>query len=285
MTTANDFRVIRVLDSLLTDRWCITPDAHKSRTETFKATALSQPQAHPVMEQRRPYAVMGDVAVIPVEGVLYRKFSDNLYERAYDVTSTDVLQRTINVAADDDEVSAILMAFDSPGGVVSGIREAAQCVRYASEKKPVVSYADGQMCSAAYWLASQSTQVYAMPSASVGSIGVYLALLDVSRAAEMAGIRVELFKSGKFKGAGQPGTSLSDDSRAMLQAGVDKIGAQFRAAVNAGRGRIIDPAVMQGQSFDADECMANGLIDGVCDFDAALSDAAWLGKQTKKARK
>jgi protease-4 len=183
-----------------------------------------------------------------------------------------------NAAVDDAEVKAVMLAFDSPGGAVTGVPEAAAAVARGAERKPVIAYADGQMCSAAYYIASQASQIYAMPSAQVGSIGVYLALLDYSRAAEMQGIKVEMFKSGKHKGMGQPGTTLTDEQRAMLQGRVDALGTEFRATVTAGRMRDIDPGVMQGQSFSAKEGMACGLIDGVCSFDEALSDAEYAGK-------
>jgi len=136
--------------------------------------------------------------------------------------------------------------------------------------------------SAEYWIASQANAVYATPSAQVGSIGVYLALLDYSRAAEVQGIKVELFKSGKHKGMGMPGTSLSDEQRDMLQSRVEALGVKFRAAVRTGRARDIADDAMQGQSFAVEAAVENGLIDQVTDFDRALRDAGRLGKMRAK---
>jgi ClpP class serine protease len=101
----------------------------------------------------------------------------------------------------------------------------------------------------------------------------------------MNGLRVELFKSGRHKGMGQPGTSLTDEQRALLQSRVDVIGKRFRADVCSGRRCEIAEEVMQGQSFDAQECLVNGLVDGVCDFDTALRNAAFMGRMKKQKGK
>ena len=60
------------------------------------------------------------------------------------------------------------------------------------------------MCSAAYWIGSQATELYATGSAYVGSIGTYLAWLDPSIQMQMNGLQLQLFSAGKFKGIGLP---------------------------------------------------------------------------------
>jgi len=278
------------MTALMNEQFLITPEMHRTLTDIVKAHGFGgqaeadqhiKAQSYGQNPAKKAFQVLGNsTAVIPCEGVIGRKFDDVLYSSG--VTSIDIFERLVNTAADDDEIDSILFNFDSPGGTVTGVPEAAEAVRRAKNIKPVIAYADGQMCSAAYYIASQATYIYALPSAQVGSIGVYLALLDYSRAAEMAGIKVELFKSGKNKGMGTPGTALSEEQRAMLQAKVDKTGAQFRATVNEGRGRTINPDVMQGQSFDTGEAKLNGLIDEIASFDQALLDVMWLGKTGNK---
>ena len=84
-----------------------------------------------------------------------------------------------------------------------------------------------------------------------------------------------------FAGPAGDGSASFESQRAMLQARVDKLGVEFRGSVVAGRQREIGDDVMQGQSFDADEAVRNGLIDAVCSFDEALSGASYLGKMRK----
>ena len=282
-------RLIRVLSYLVGEPWLLTREMHCTLTDIARAHAFggaaeeaqhAKAATFGANPKKRDFALVGSTAVLPIDGVIGRKYSDSLYSSG--VTSIDIFHRMLNAAAGDSAVDSILLAIDSPGGIVTGVPEAAAAIRAARETKPVLAYADGQCCSAAYWLASQADAIYAMPSAQVGSIGVYLSILDQSRAAEMAGLKVEMFRSGKHKGMGQPGTSLTDEQRAMLQGRVEAIGAQFRAVVCDGRGRPIGEDSLQGQSFDAAEARVRGLVDEVTDFDTALADAASLARMRRQ---
>lgn len=282
---ASQNKLIRIMTALVCEPWLLTPQMHRTLTDIARAHSEggdSEAAQHAIAAQtkanpsKRAYAMIDNTAVIPCEGVIGRKFDNILYSSG--VTSIDIFQHLVDTAAADEDVEALLLVFDSPGGIVTGTPEAANAVAKARSIKPVIAYADGLCDSAAYWIASQSDFIYATPSADVGSIGCYLAVLDESRAMEMDGIRTELFKSGKFKGMGYPGTTLNDEQRAMLQSGVDRIALQFKAAVNGGRSRVIVEEAMQGQSFAVEEAKRIGLIDEITDIGTALRDCSRLKK-------
>jgi signal peptide peptidase SppA len=277
------------MTALVTEPWLITPAMHKTLCDIVTAHVVNPQSQHalasamPQNPTPRQFEMRGDnVAVVPVAGVIGRKFSSALYSSG--VTSVDVLARIVDMAAQDEEVNAILMVYDSPGGTVQGVAECGNAIRRARDSKPVFAYADGQMCSAAYWLASQSSAVYAWQEATVGSIGVYSAFLDRSREMEMAGIKPVIFKSGDHKAMGFPGTSLTEKERDMIQARVNEIGDTFRAMVRSGRAREIADEVMQGQAFTAPEALKNGLVDSIADFAKALSDAGAIGRNEKQQK-
>ena len=282
-------KLIRVLTALTCETWLLPPQIHIQLTEIatnharggdFETAQHAVAAAMPANGKRRSYQMAGNTAVIPVEGVIGRKFSDVLYSSG--VTSIDVLDRMLAEAQADDQIDSVLLVFDSPGGLAMGVPEVGQRIRQLGESKPVLAYADGLLGSAAYWMASQANAIYAMPSADVGSIGVYIAVLDQSRKAEMAGLEINLFKSGKHKGMGYPGTRLTDEQKAMLQDRVDNLAADFKNAVRTGRGKAIADEVMQGQSFSASDAMKHGLIDNVCDLETALQDVGRLVKVRKQ---
>lgn len=275
---------LRILTKLYGEPWLIKPETHKVLCGAFGQAdgyddALAQMGDILKAPEKRAFEVVGNTAVIPLEGVILRKFSTNLYE--WGITSVDVFTRLVNLAASDEEVHSIFLNVDSPGGVVDGVPEAARAVAAANAVKPVLAYADGQMASAAYWIASQAEAIYATESADIGSIGVYAAFLDQTRAAEIAGLKVEVFKSGKYKGQGIPGTPLSDEMRGMIQERVDATAQQFKQSVTSAR-KVPDGA-MEGQSFSARDAKAFGLIDDVSDADEALFAASQLATmRTKK---
>lgn len=211
-------------------------------------------------------AIADGVATFDVGGVIGRKFSAFLNSSG--VTSVDVLTRMIDAAADDDRITGAVLDVDSPGGAVTGTPEAAAAVARFAERKAIAAYTGGMMCSAAYWIAAPCDAILAEPSAEVGCIGVYMALLDVSRAFEMAGLKTELFKTGEYKAMGIEGLPLTDAQRDLLQDEVDMIGDWFTTAVRANRGAIADET-MQGQTFFAEPALDAGLIDRVGTLDDA----------------
>lgn len=209
--------------------------------------------------------------LIPVFGIL-GKHLDGM-EMACGGCSVDRISAMLSEADADPECTRIIMAFHSPGGTVTGIPELAAKIKDVSSRKPIISYTDGQCCSAALWLASQAETFLVSPSSCVGSVGVYNLVLDESRALEIEGVKVQAIYDGKFKLTGAPFKPLSPDEIAMLQARVDAIGEQFRAALTDNR--TIAAEDMQGQTFTGIEAVAKGFADGLAnDLDEVLEIAA-----------
>jgi signal peptide peptidase SppA len=157
----------------------------------------------------------------------------------------------------------IIFHINSPGGMVQGTPElAAKIAGLPSQGIKTYAIADQTIASAAYWLACSTQQIYVTGSSDIGSIGVYLAMFDLTGLYSAAGIKVELIKAGKLKGAGFPGTSLSDESRAHLQSEVDSIYEAFTGFVKTHRPKV-QPETMQGQSFMGSKALALGLVDRI----------------------
>jgi signal peptide peptidase SppA len=178
------------------------------------------------------------------------------------------ISEALDAFAASPEVEKVALQISSPGGTVTGVEELANKVR--SFGKPTLAYTDSEMASAAYWIGSAADRVVASPSSTVGSIGVYMAIPDYSEAAKMAGIKMVVIKSGKFKGAGIEGTSLDEGQLGNLQAGVDTIHAEFKEAVNMKR-KMVKAEAMEGQTFSGKQAAAQGLVTGLADsFNDAL---------------
>jgi signal peptide peptidase SppA len=190
-------------------------------------------------------------------------------------------------------VTAIVLDVDSPGGTVNGVSEAADAVFQARQQKPVVALANGYMASAAYWIASQATELSALPSLlepSIGSIGVYTVHQDLSAALEKAGVKPTIISAGKYKTEGNPFEPLSDERRAILQASIDKAYAQFVAAVARGRGvdeSIVRDGYGEGRALASADARRAGLVDRLATMDdtlARLSSPQIRGKMMSGVR-
>ena len=205
----------------------------------------------------KPYKA-GSVGVIPLHGVIGKGLSP--LDKMTGATDLNDFASALEDYANDAEVKTILVDISSPGGTVTGVEEAGAML--ARVQKPTVAFTETEMASAAYWIGSQADRVVSTPSATVGSIGVYMAFADVSKAYESMGVKMEVIKSGTLKGAGIEGTSLSEAQRADLQAQVDSIHADFRSAVTSKRSSVAT-SDMEGQVFSGKVGAQKGLVTGL----------------------
>lgn len=225
------------------------------------------------------YAVApGGVAVIDLAGPLM-KFRTSLSGG----TSTVFARRQVRQAAGDEEVRAIVLRIDSPGGTVSGTRDLADEVAAAAKRKPVLAYVEDLAASAAYWIASQATAVYANATALVGSIGTFAVLWDQSAQAAQMGIKVHVVRAGDFKGAGTPGTEVTHEQLVEWQRLVNELNEHFLAGVAAGRRLPLARvrSLADGRVHVGASAVDLGLIDAVQTFDKTIQQARTQG--SKKA--
>jgi signal peptide peptidase SppA len=206
----------------------------------------------------------GRIAVVPVFGVIAQRIG--LLEESSGGVSTEELGITLDNLAADRGVGSIVLAFDSPGGSVFGVSELAEKIRGIRDQKRVVAIADSVAASAAYWLASQCSEVKVTPGGQVGSIGVVAVHEDLSRAEENLGVKTTLVSAGEHKTEGNPHEPLSEQARADIQEKVDYYYSLFVGDVAKGRGVKVGKVERdfgQGRMFTADEGVQAGLADGV----------------------
>jgi len=258
---------------------CVLPSTRRALEQALLArmgvvTALPRAEDPPVSAQgaaqtdsqkRRANAIMetyGPVAIIHVDGVVDKAISDADMDCYGGLDLNDVNNALASVAAAGRKYSHLVMAYNSPGGSATGVSETAQRIAALRDTLEVHSFTDTLCCSAAYWLASQADVIAASGSSTVGSIGVYMALLDETKALEMEGYKVELIKAGTFKAMGASFKPLEPDERAMLQDSVLQLHAEFKAACTALRPGISD-ASMQGQWMSGADGAKAKLVDQV----------------------
>lgn len=209
--------------------------------------------------------VVDGIARIPIGGPIGQNLGE--FEKGAGAVDVDDVTAELDEAEEDETVKTILLNFDTPGGMVQGTPELGQ--RILSVEKPIYAWTRGQMSSAGYWLGCCTDGIFCTPSASVGSIGVCMSFMDLSKMADMAGIKVKVFGSGTYKGMGTPGTSLTAQQETFLQTRVNQLATMFYDHVRGQRGAIAD-ADMQGQSFSGHEAVEKGFVDGCMNSMAEL---------------
>ncbi len=212
------------------------------------------------------------VAVITINGVLGKHLSFlDLYCGGCDYDNINAMVSAVN---EDPTIETVIFYINSPGGMCIGVNECA--AKIAAMRQNTVAFGDYQMCSNGYLLASQCDQVFVSSSSQNGCIGTYIAAQDTSRAWELEGLSLELFRAGKFKGAGMDGKKWTDEERADFQRIVDETNAQFKGAVTAKRPQVVQDT-MEGQWFSGRDAVALGLADDFADDLETIVEAATLG--------
>lgn len=198
------------------------------------------------------------IALIPVGGPIGQDLGE--FEKGAGAVDVDDIYSELEQAESDDEVEAIVMLFDSPGGMVTGTPELA--ARIAAVEKPIYAFCRGTMASGAYWLGCSCDGIFCTPSATIGNIGVCLVINDVSAMATMQGVKVKVFASGPIKGIATQGTALSAAQEMFLQGRVMELAENFYSHVRANRAAISDDD-MQGQFYTGTTALEKGFVDDV----------------------
>lgn len=212
-------------------------------------------------------ARQGSIAVIQVFGSIVQRASQ--LGPCEGGTGTEDIAGALQSALADETVSQILIEFDTPGGSVFGVAELGDQIRAARAQKPIVGVANSMAASAGYWLLAQCSEAYCTPGGMVGSIGVYGAHQDISKALDDAGVNVTLVSAGKYKVEGSPFAPLGDEAKASMQQSIDGYYSAFTSSVAKGRNVPVDQVrngMGEGRCLSAPDALKAGMIDGVATF-------------------
>jgi len=232
------------------------------------AAAISDARAAEIAD------VDGKVAVIPVYGVLAQKM--DFMSAMSGGTSYAVIKKSLHSALAHEDVKAVVLDIDSPGGTVPGTDELATEIRaIRGGEKPIIAQVNSLAASAAYWIASAADEIVVTPSGRAGSIGVYTAHDDVSAALEKRGIKRTYISAGKHKVEGNETEPLGKDTLAHVQDGVNRSYQRFVAAVAEGRGTTagkVEDGYGQGRVYYAESLLDRGMVDRVATREAAAQE-------------
>lgn len=222
------------------------------------------------------YTVTDGVAVIFASGALVHREQFNMADSTYFV-GYNRLAEQLEAAVADPDVHAVLQIYDSPGGQVSGAFEYGDRIAALRGKKPMWAIADDMAASAAYLAGSAFEQLAVSATGYVGSIGVVMRHVDLSRALANEGIQIKHIFAGAHKVDGNPYEPLPKDVQASLQADVDGLYETFVQAVARNRG--IEPKSVrdtQARTYRGQAGVDAGLADRVATTDQLISELAAL---------
>lgn len=276
-----------LLSEFLTTPWALMPERLQAMAGVLTRWSAGEPPTDEAMFQIQSERVLRDtrkqmaaanagsgIAVLPLYGVVTQR--GNMVDDISGPGSTSTQQFTsaLRQVLADDTVGQILIDIDSPGGSVYGVAELASEIVKARAQKPVVAVANSLSASAAYWIGCSASEYYVTPGGEVGSIGVWQAHFDYSKALEEEGVKTTLVSAGKFKVEGNPYVPLDPEAQAFMQSRVDDYYNAFIEAVAVGRGVSVDDVrngMGEGRVLGADAALAQRMVDGIASFDDVLA--------------
>ena len=197
--------------------------------------------------------------------------------------STSLLLRD---ARDDDNVKAVVLRVNSPGGEVFAseqIRREVAALKQAG--KPVVVSMGDVAASGGYWISMNADRIYADPSTITGSIGIFGLFPTIDRSLGKIGVRTDGVSTAKYAGAFDITRPLDPGVATTIQSVIEKGYRDFTGKVAQARGRSVEQvdAVARGRVWSGMQAKERGLVDVLGGLDAALADAAARAKLGKPA--
>jgi len=206
----------------------------------------------------------GQVGVVEIQGV---------------ITESKETLNLIKRFRENDDIKAIVIRIDSPGGVIGPSQEIYREIRKTTQKKKIIASMGSIAASGGYYIAAATNGIVANPGTITGSIGVILAYTNFRAVLDKIGMVPVVIKSGPFKDMASPTKPMSKEEKEVLQAFVDQAHRQFVTAIAQGRDMDLEhvKSLADGRIYTGEEAAKQGLVDRLGNFEDAVEWAGQLG--------
>lgn len=225
------------------------------------------------------------IAVVPIEGIITSHSGDRSGHNM-----VDIVKAQLKRAEEDDDVKAVILRVDSPGGEVLASDDIANAIRKFQEdsSKPVIVSMGSLAASGGYYVSAPCEWIVANELTITGSIGVIMHGYNYRGLMDKIGLRPDVYKSGKFKdmlSGDRLQAEIPPEERAMVQKLIDETYSKFKDVVGEGRKAAHDmnkdgralvsdwASYADGRVFSGKEAKELGFVDELGGFDVAVSRA------------
>ncbi|MEA5668314.1 signal peptide peptidase SppA [Stenotrophomonas sp. MH1] len=258
------------VDALLAERGAADSDAEGGFRQIGLSDYLTQVDA-----RRSPVDSRPQVAVVVAEGEIA---GGDLPAGRIGGVSTSALLRE---ARDDDDVKAVVLRVDSPGGEVFAseqIRREVEALKAAG--KPVVVSMGDMAASGGYWISMNADRIYADESTITGSIGIFGMIPNFARSLDKIGVHTDGVGTTRFAGAFDVTRPMDPAVGQVIQSVINKGYADFTGKVAQARNKPVEAVdeVARGRVWSGAQAKERGLVDAFGSLKAAVADAASRAK-------
>jgi protease-4 len=187
----------------------------------------------------------------------------------------------IREAREDDQVKALVLRVDSPGGSVFPSEQIRREIALTKEAgKPVVVSMGNVAASGGYWISMNADRIYADPSTITGSIGIFGLWMSAPRALDKIGVHSDGVGTTPLAGTFDPTRALDPQAGALIQSVINHGYAQFIGKVAAARGTVPEKidTIARGRVWSGAQARERGLVDVLGGLAEAQAEAAKLAR-------
>ncbi len=216
----------------------------------------------------------GKIVVIALRGVISSSLPGSIGD-----SMVDDLRYALEQAREDENVRAVVLEIDSPGGEVTASDVIYNAVVKTRAKKPVVVYMDSLAASGGYYVACGGKFLMANETTITGSIGVIIQTLNYEQLFNKVGLASVVFKSGKFKDMLNGARPITPEEREYVQGFVMSTYEKFLGIVAKERNLPADElrnTIADGRILSGDAALQSRLIDGLGQIEDAYKKAKEL---------
>ncbi len=209
------------------------------------------------------------IAVVYAEGYIVNG------EGNFDQVGGDRVSRELRKLRHDDDVKAIVLRVNSPGGSAVASEIVLRELQLIKNEKPVVVSMGSLAASGGYWIAANADTIIAEATTITGSIGVFSIFPNIKEIANRTGITFDGVKTSKYADIFTIARSKTDDELELLQKHTDFIYDAFIERVAEGRNLSVDEvkAIAEGRIWSGTEALEVGLVDKLGGLDDAIEHA------------
>lgn len=192
----------------------------------------------------------------------------------------DRLARQLRQLRQDEDIKAVVLRINSPGGSVKASEDIQREVRLSREKKPVIVSMGDYAASGGYWIATGANHIFAEPNTITGSIGVFGLQFNVQKLANSNGLTWDVVKTGRYADSATISRPKTPQELAIAQKSVNQIYDQFLNKVAESRKLPKQKVaqIAQGRVWSGQDALALGLVDEIGGIDDAIEYAAEQAK-------
>ncbi|NLB52690.1 MAG: signal peptide peptidase SppA [Syntrophomonadaceae bacterium] len=217
------------------------------------------------------------IGVIEVNGIISGDASDSLLGGTTGISSRKVMEN-IRLAAERDDIKAVILRINSPGGTTAASQEIGiELDRLRETGKPIITSMSDTCASGGYWIACSTDHLVANAGTLTGSIGVIMEITNLQGLYEKLGIDSITFKSGKFKDMGSATRPVTEEERQLFEDIIEDSYDQFFTQVLNGRqGKISADKLREiadGRVLTGQQALELGLVDSLGNYYDAIKVA------------